>query len=125
MRKCLNCEAEFCGRSDKKFCSRYCKSNFNYEQAKSETSLYKDVLKTLQRNRKILRDYNKDGKTTIRESSLLDKGFEKNYFTNYWRSKNGSVYYFCFEQGYRAIPNSSPKKYILVQWQDYMKHVSE
>ncbi|MCB0763053.1 MAG: hypothetical protein KDC12_16140 [Flavobacteriales bacterium] len=61
------------------------------------------------------------GKTTIRYSSLVEAGFNKNYFTNFWKSGGGRVYLFCFEQGFYAIPGSNPLKYSLIQWQDYMR----
>ena len=32
MNVCLNCKKELEGRSDKKYCDGYCKSNYNYEK---------------------------------------------------------------------------------------------
>jgi hypothetical protein len=80
------------------------------------------VDKQLKLNRKILKQHNKIGITTVREESLLNEGFNPKYFTNYWKNEKGDVYLFCYEYGFLRKFDSRKKLYrfILVQWQPYM-----
>ena len=43
----------------------------------------------LRLNRKILKEYNKGGKVTIRAKVLLELGFDPRFFTHYWKNKKG------------------------------------
>jgi hypothetical protein len=114
---CLQCKSELKGRSDKKFCDSYCKSAYQYQQAKEQPErFYNKVDNQLKRNRKILKEYNKGGKVTVRAEILLEKGFNPNFFTHYWKNKERKVYLFCYEYGFLSHNN----KYTLVIWQDYM-----
>lgn len=79
------------------------------------------VDKQLKRNRRILRDYNKAGKATVRKVKLIAEGFDPSYFTHYWKTKKGQVYLFCYEYGFLSLQENGKDKYLLVTWQDYMK----
>ena len=50
-------------------------------------------------------ELNPDGKVTIHKSKLVARGFNFNYFTNTYRTRSGTIYYFCYEQGYLPIEN--------------------
>lgn len=121
-RKCPVCGDPFEGRSDKKFCSVYCKSinQYNINKGK-ELSLFKKVDKQLKLNRRILAKYNKAGKATARKEVLLDEGFNSRYFTNYWKNSKGDVYLFCYEYGFLAIKENGKEKYVLIRWQEFMR----
>lgn len=120
-RKCPNCSKIIDGRSDKKFCSEYCKSNHHYEKNKEkENTFYKKVDTQLKRNRRLLKEYNKAGKSTIRSEKLLNTGFDPNYFTHYWKNQKGDVYLFCYEYGFLKRIEMGVTKYVLVTWQEYM-----
>ena len=56
----------------------------------------------------------------VRRQVLHGIGFNPKYFTSYWKSKNGGVYLFCYEYGFKAMVEQGKEKYLLVQWQDYM-----
>ena len=121
MRKCPNCKNEITGRSDKKFCTPYCKSNFHYEQNLTKiNSRYVIVDKQLKLNRKILKNFNKAGKATVRAEKILPLGFNPSIFTNYWKTAKGEVYLFCYEYGFLKKKENDHDKYVLVLWQDYM-----
>ncbi|MBS2101393.1 hypothetical protein, partial [Carboxylicivirga linearis] len=95
---CPHCNEEITGRSDKKFCSPYCKSAYHYQQSKfKETPLFNKIDTQLKANRKILKSYNKAGKATVHKTDLLAEGFNPKYFTHYWKAKNGNLYLFCYE----------------------------
>ena len=72
-------------------------------------------------NRKILKEYNKGGKVTVRASLLKEEGFNPKFFTHYWKNKKGDVYLFVYEFGFLTRKENTTEKYILIQWQDYMK----
>jgi hypothetical protein len=120
-RLCLNCESILQGRIDKKYCSEYCKSNFNYELNKNKAvSLFKSIDQQLKLNRRLLRDFNKAGKSTVRMEKIVAAGFNPKYFTHYWKNRKGDVYLFCYEFGFLKRTENNKSKYILVEWQDYM-----
>ena len=84
MRKCPYCKEEVKGRSDKLFCSPYCKSSYHYQETlNNEDNLFKVIDKQLKLNRRLLKDYNKSGKSVVRKETLLKEGFNPKYFTHY------------------------------------------
>jgi len=121
-RLCLCCNKIVEGRIDKLFCSAYCKTSFHYlkNKAKNRTRFHV-VDDQLKRNRSILQHFHKSGKTTLLKSELVDKGFDPNYFTNYWKNSKNDVYLFCYEYGFLAIKESAKKKYLIIDWQEYME----
>ena len=120
-RLCLDCDKEIEGRIDKIFCNKYCRSSYQYKQKKLTTqSLFKRIDLQLKQNRKLLKHYNQAGKATIRKDKLLKVGFNPKYFTHYWKNQKGDVYLFCYEYGFLARTDGQIKKYLLVEWQDYM-----
>lgn len=122
MRSCLDCGKKLEGRVDKKFCDPYCKSNYHYERNKvKDQSLFKKVDQQLKLNRRLLRQFNKAGKAVVRAEHIMALGFNPNYFTNYWKNKKGDVYLFVYEFGFLKRKENGKWKYILIQWQDYMK----
>ena len=97
-RWCLSCNQKVEGRIDKLFCSSYCKSSYHYLKNKNKKiTRFAIVDQQLKRNRNILKHFHKTGKTTILRSELIDKGFNPNYFTNYWKNNRNQVYLFCYD----------------------------
>ncbi len=121
MAKCTYCKEEIIGRAGKKFCTPYCKSAYHYQKAKSETpSFYFLVDKQLKTNRRILKKYNKAGKSYLRVEKMHEEGFNPNIFTHYWKNTRGEVYLFCYEFGFLKTEDNNSEKYLLIKWQDYM-----
>ena len=122
MKTCPTCGVEIMsGREDKKFCSPTCKSAYQYEVRKKEDSFYFEVDRALKTNRKILKKYNVKGYTTVRKLDLIEEGFNPNYFTHYWKNKEGKVYLFVYDHGFLEIHQKGISKLVLVEWQDYMR----
>ena len=69
---CVECGATVHGRSDKRFCSTYCRSTYNNKKNGGETQLVRDINRTLKRNRRILTSLNTKGKTKVKRSKLAD-----------------------------------------------------
>ena len=116
--KCAECGKKLKGRLGQKFCNVYCKSAFHYKNSKlKESSIYVSVDNILKHNRRILKHYNLSGQSQVKEEVLISEGFNFDYHTNTWKAKNGNLYYFCYEFGYRDLEDG---KYMLIMWQDYM-----
>ncbi len=116
-KKCLDCGTEILGRTDKRFCSPECRTNFYNRVNSDKTNFMRNINNILRKNRRILEKYNPDGKSKVHKSKLLDDGFKLSYFTNIYQTKSGKTYYFCYEQGYLAIDNDW---YALVVRQEYV-----
>lgn len=118
---CLYCQKELIGRTDKKFCDPQCKSAYQYKRAKEQPErFFNKVDNQLKLNRKILKEYNKGGKVTVRTSVLIKEGFNPMFFTHYWKNAKGDVYLFVYEFGFLKISEHKIDKFVLVKWQDYM-----
>jgi hypothetical protein len=114
-----NCHKIIVGRSDRLFCSKYCKSDYHYVARKKSGRTYFKlrVDEVLKRNRNILAKYNKKSKTTVRKEVLLNEGFNPRFFTHYWKTAGGETYLFCYDQGFKEVKDNERKKYLLVIWQ--------
>lgn len=120
-KECIHCSKELRGRTDKKFCDPQCKSAYQYQiEKQSPERFYNKVDNQLKLNRKLLKEYNKGGKVTIRSNVLLELGFNPNFFTHYWKNQNGQVYFFIYEYGFLIRKENGKEKYVLILWQDYM-----
>ncbi|MBT8189300.1 MAG: hypothetical protein HKO89_08240 [Saprospiraceae bacterium] len=118
MLHCPECGETVRGRTDKKFCSAYCRTSFHNKKNSDSINYMRNVNNLLRKNRRILLKHNPGGKTKIRKSQLLKNGFNFNYFTNQYVTMKGKTYRFCYEQGYLDLENG----YLaLVQRNDYVE----
>lgn len=120
-KNCPVCGFSIKGRSDKIFCSSKCKSIHQYENRQEKEAFYLKVDKQLKINRKLLKHHNKSGYTTLKKSELHAKGFDPNFFTHYWKTQKGEVYLFCYDYGFLSLERNGKRKYLIIQWQDYMR----
>jgi len=102
-KQCLDCGEPIVGRSDKKFCSDICRTNYNNSRSKGDLKYMRSVNSALKKNRKILRELNPEGKSKVSKRVLENKGFNFRFFTNVYKTKSAKVYYFCYEEGYLPI----------------------
>lgn len=100
---CIECSMAFKGRVDKKFCSDQCRTAYNNRQKSIENNYIRDVNNILKKNRRILLQCNPDGKSRITRDKLKSKGFDFNYYTSTYTTKEGAQYFYCYEQGYLPI----------------------
>lgn len=110
--KCLECGEGFLGRSDKKFCSDYCRNAYNNKINKDSKNLIRNINNRLRKNWRILEELNPNGKGTTTKQKLDMKGFDFNYITEVYTTKDGRVYHFCYNQGYSKLESD---KYMLVK----------
>lgn len=120
-RFCPVCNEKIKGRIDKIFCSDTCRSSHNYEKRQQNETFYLEVNRQIHKNRKILKAYNKLGYTTVRQEDLHKEGCDPNYFTHYWKNAEGKVYLFVFDFGFLALAKNGKSKYLIVNWQEYMR----
>lgn len=110
-KECLECGDKIVGRADKKFCSDQCRISYNNKLNSDDTNHVRNVNNVLRKNRRILIELNTLGKTKVHYDKLKEKGFDFNYFTSIYTTKEGGVYHYCYEQGYL---NMDKNWYLLV-----------
>ncbi len=102
-KNCLECGEKIIGRSDKKFCSDPCRIGYNNKLNSDETNYVRNVNNILRKNRRILIDLNTTGKSRVSRDRLAEKGFDFGYYTSTYTTKEGSQYFYCYEQGYLPV----------------------
>jgi predicted nucleic acid-binding Zn ribbon protein len=115
---CIQCGEKMVGRLDKKFCDAQCRNNYNNKIKRKSEKMIIDINRLLRRNRKILKQFNPEGKTTIRKEYLEKLNFEFNFHTHTFTTKNNNTYIFCYEYGYLEIENG--EKVLIINQQPYM-----
>ncbi|HZW63660.1 MAG TPA: hypothetical protein VFF15_08475 [Flavobacteriaceae bacterium] len=100
---CLECGEKIIGRSDKKFCSDYCRNAYHNTINKDEKNLIRNINNRLRKNWRILQTLNPQQKTKTTRNKLIQMGFDFNYFTSTYTTKAGTVYYFVYNQGYLPL----------------------
>lgn len=117
-RNCEFCGEEIYGRSDKRFCSDYCRNSKHNQENRDVTNYQRRVNNILRKNRRILAQYNPKGKSKIQGTVLMEEGFNFAYFTNIYETRKGGKYYFCYDQGYIKLDDDW---YALVVRESYVK----
>lgn len=102
---CLECKEPIVGRSDKKFCSDYCRNAFNNRQNSDSNRLVRNINNILRKNRRVLEKLNPNEKSKTSRDKMLSLGFNFNYQTHLYTTKTGSNYVFCYEYGYLLLEN--------------------
>jgi len=115
---CLECSTEVKGRSDKRFCNDYCRNLYHNKQNRDTTNYIRRVNNILRKNRRILNHFNPSSKTKIKETTLMEEGFNFAYHTNIYQTKKGATYYYCYDLGY--IKNDDGWLTLVVK-KDYVK----
>ena len=102
-KKCLECGEKVTGRSDKKFCSDYCRNAYHNTINKDTKNLIRNINNRLRKNWRILEKLNPQQKTKTTRIKLIQEGFDFNYFTSIYITKAGKTYYFVYDQGYLPL----------------------
>lgn len=104
-KRCKECGESFSGRSDKKFCSDACRNSYNNHINKDVINLIRNTNNRLRKNWRILEEINPSNKIKTTKKQLQNKGFDFSLFTSIYKTKDNSVYYFCYNQGYLELEN--------------------
>ena len=102
-KSCLECGTQIIGRIDKRFCSDQCRNTFNNRQNSDLTNYIRNINNALRKNRRILMELNPAGKVRISRDKLLVRGFDFSCYTSTYTTKEGSQYFYCYEQGYLPL----------------------
>lgn len=102
-KKCIECARPVYGRADKKFCSDACRSAYNNRLTGGSDKYVRKVNRILKRNHSILLQMNPEGKTKTYKEKLFKAGFDFDYCTNTYVTKDGKEYRFCYDQGYLML----------------------
>ncbi len=104
-KQCLECGEKIVGRTDKKFCTDYCRNAHNNKVNKDSKNLIRNTNNRLRKNYKILSELNLSGKTKVTKTKLLLQNFDFTLFTSIYTTKTGNVYYYIYDQGYLGLDN--------------------
>ncbi|MNK06387.1 hypothetical protein D3C87_242820 [compost metagenome] len=104
-RYCLDCHTDIKGRADKKFCDDQCRNNYNNKRKSEDGAFVKKINQILNKNRRLLRDENNNGNSSVKKDILIKRGFDFDYHTHYYLADTGNVYVFCYEYGYMFSQN--------------------
>lgn len=100
MNTCLECGHGIKGRSDKKFCSDYCRNHYHNKIYARQDLCLRKVNGILKRNRRILCSFFEKGMKTVTIEQLMRTGFDFEFFTHLFQNKREEQYYFVYEFGY-------------------------
>lgn len=101
-KRCGVCGEQFRGRSDKKFCSAYCRSAYHNRIYAREDREMRRINNILRRNRRLLRNHLSPGQPRISLLQLVKKGFRPDYCTGIIPMDNERIYYRCYEIVYEV-----------------------
>jgi len=99
---CIECSNAVKGRSDKKFCSLFCKSAFHNRKQAEKNNFIRKTNAILRRNRRILRDGLAEGYCNLSRQDLLASGFCFKHITMQQQSE-GVCYFYCYEFAYSTL----------------------
>tara|TARA_R100000655_G_scaffold50812_2_gene88418 strand:+ start:449 stop:796 length:348 start_codon:yes stop_codon:yes gene_type:complete len=102
---CEECNEKIVGRTDKKFCSDYCRNAYHNRMNKDASNLIRNTNNSLRKNYRILQELNPGDKTSVAKSKLLSKGFSFEFFTSIYTTKTGKQYFFVYDMGYLPLEN--------------------
>ncbi len=117
--RCLQCGEIIIGRIDKKFCDAQCRNSYNNKTKRDTEKRIIEVNRILRRNRKILKQFNPEGKTTVRKEYLEKLNFNFSFHTHTFTTINDNTYKFCYEYGYLNLDDGV--KVLIVNEQSYMR----
>lgn len=116
-RLCLACGNKLMGRVDKKFCDDQCRSAWHNRMSGDESRIMRNINYLLRKNRRILFQFCPAGKGKASRAELLKAGFNFDYITSIYRTRQGKTYFYCYDLGYLELEDGS---YAIVVKQDYV-----
>ena len=111
-RKCPACGKGIQGRSDKKFCSVYCKNEYNNAKNRQQDETLRKVNHILKKNHYILKSLIRGKSRKISGKELREREFHFRFFTHDYTNNKGERYFYCYDFGYKPMENDL---YLLVK----------
>lgn len=104
---CLECRAEYRGRTDKKFCSDSCRNAYHNRLNRDCNNLVRTVNNRLRKNYRILRYLALEGRSgPFPRTRLADQGFDFESITRVIPSRQGEPCYGVYDLGYIPVGES-------------------
>ncbi len=100
---CIECGVPFKGRSDKKFCSDFCRNHYNNKLNGFTNNYVRRINGILRKNRRILEKYYAGNRFEMDRERLIWEGFDFRYFTHGSKADDGNMYYYCYDYGYSMV----------------------
>jgi hypothetical protein len=92
---------EFDGRIDKKFCCDQCRNTYNNKAYQDDYLYTRQINGIIKHNRNILSDlFQKYSNRKIGKEKFIAAGFNFDYLSNFYKTKTGKTYFFCYDYGY-------------------------
>ena len=111
-RRCLECGAAFKGRSDKRYCSDFCRNSWHNRRNRDCNNLVRLGNNRLRRNYRILSELlGKKESARVATAELWNKGFDFNWYTRVSRTKTGPPCYIVYTLGYQRVANGCCQLY--------------
>ena len=102
-KECLECGDSIFGRVDKKFCCDQCRNSYNNKLNSDSTDYIRNTNNILRRNRRILEQLTPNEKAKTTRDKLVEKGFNFNYHTSTYTTKDNRTYFYCYDFGYLEL----------------------
>ena len=105
LKNCIGCHKPVRGRTDKKFCTEYCRNNYHNQMKAADNNLIRNINNALSRNRRILQQTLGEHLSIAKvdKEKLMMKGFMWRYYTHTEQNKKGNHFKFCYDLGYRIL----------------------
>lgn len=101
MKTCQQCQKEFDGRRNQKFCSLKCKNEYNNARYRETTQLTKPIDDILHRNHRILTELIQDQKQAmVTQTELATRGFQFGYMTGIATKERPQDLLLCYDLAY-------------------------
>jgi N6-adenosine-specific RNA methylase IME4 len=105
MSSCRYCHESIKGRSDKKFCSDYCRATFHNQRNQKEYYYIRLINRALKKNRDILYNFYTNGILEVSLEDLGIWGFNIEFITNIKIDENGVPVKCCYDMAYSDSDN--------------------
>ena len=108
---CITCGDHVQGRSDKKYCSNDCRSNYNNFQNREKNNLMRNINRALRKNHHILEQLVCQGNSEVHRNTLLNLGYNFIYSTHVMYNATGQESRCCYGKG---ILETTSQSYAIV-----------
>lgn len=108
VKNCLACDRPIKGRTDKKFCDDSCRNNYNNRLNSDANPVVRNINNILRKNRRILEELLsalEKKVLVVDRQKLAERGYQFEYFTEHFTTKENDQYYYCYDYGYKQLPD--------------------
>ncbi len=96
-KNCTNCQTEFEGRSNQRFCSTRCKNEYNNARHRASSQVTKPIDDILHRNHRILTEIlEEQSQAMVTQAELAMKGFQFGYVTGIATKERPNDLFLCY-----------------------------